>query len=1076
MKKITYGITVLAALALLAFTGTGCTAKAKKAYHLSRANRYYDAGKLQKAEIEYLNVLRYDQANSMAFARLGVIYYDEGRLQRALFFLNRGSQLQPDNTDLRLKMGFIYSSVGMAAQASAQAEAILQKNPKDAEAPLLLSESAMSLQSVQAVRKRLQGMAQTADTANIEVALGNLALRENNMSAASAAYHKAQSLDPHSPAVTAALAALAWAQNDMKQADSLFKAASDASPVRSPRRMQYVRFKMQTGDRDGARAAITQILKDAPDYIPANMALAEVAASEKKYDEGMAAVELILAEDADNFDALLFQAQLEMARGKPDKAVTDLERMAHIYPNIARVHYQLGAAAFANDDLAKAANSLNHALDLDTNLVEASLLLAEVQIQNKNLTPAIVSLENLRQQQPRLVQAQLLLADAYRAADRLGDALAIYQSLESAFPTNAQIAFIRGVTLAKVQDVSGARKEFERVLTLYPDHLGAIEQLVSLDLVQNQYDTARQRIAPEIQKFPKRPEFQILMAETYSAQTNLAQAEAILTKTIEMDPGNESAYLLLAQNYYDQGKNDQALTKVKTVLAKNPKNDQALMFAAKIYSAEKKYQDSADAYEQVLKIDPKSAAAINNLAYLYSENLPNLDRAYDLARQVVSMLDPKSTAAAAAADTLGWICFKKGMYDASQSYLQESASIIPDDAEIQYHLGMVLYMSGKESDAAAVLRRAMQLSANFQGRDECQLCLNILAINTAAADAAAQTLLEKRVSEKPNDPVAQLRLARIYERANENAKAITAYEAILQTLPRNLDATIALTRLYAATDVKKAYDMAKAANKISPYNPIVSHLLGRLAFDSGEYNLATSELQQALQLQPNDAGCQFDYAQAVYSIGRVAEAQGALQKAISLNLPAPQLERAKRMADLIALAATPAQAAAATDRIDSALKAEPNNVPALMARGVAYEAKGDMATAADNFEKVLDRYQNFTPAQKELARLYVTDTAKLERAYALAAKAHQNDSDDPSLTKLMGVIMVKRGDYGHAVTFLKQSALQLTSDAEVFYYLGSAQYHLKNRTESRSNLQQSLALKLSDPLANSAKQMLAELK
>ncbi len=35
---------MLAAALLLALPGTGCTAKAKKAYHLSRANHFYDAG------------------------------------------------------------------------------------------------------------------------------------------------------------------------------------------------------------------------------------------------------------------------------------------------------------------------------------------------------------------------------------------------------------------------------------------------------------------------------------------------------------------------------------------------------------------------------------------------------------------------------------------------------------------------------------------------------------------------------------------------------------------------------------------------------------------------------------------------------------------------------------------------------------------------------------------------------------------------------------------------------------------------------------------------------------------------
>src|ERR1019366_6847173 len=97
------------------------------------------------------------------------------------------------------------------------------------------------------------------------------------------------------------------------------------------------------------------------------------------------------------------------------------------------------------------------------------------------------------------------------------------------------------------------------------------------------------------------------------------------------------------------------------------------------------------------------------------------------------------------------------------------------------------------------------------------------------------------------------------------------------------------------------------------------------------------------------------------------------------------------------------------------------------------------------------------------AQLYAAEPAKLDRAYALAVKAYNALPDDPENAKILGVVLVQRGDYSHAVNLLKQSALKMNSDAEVFYYLGSAQFRLKNRTESKANLQQALTLKLSGP-------------
>ena len=139
-------------------------------------------------------------------------------------------------------------------------------------------------------------------------------------------------------------------------------------------------------------------------------------------------------------------------------------------------------------------------------------------------------------------------------------------------------------------------------------------------------------------------------------------------------------------------------------------------------------------------------------------------------------------------------------------------------------------------------------------------------------------------------------------------------------------------------------------------------------------------------------------------------------------------------------------------------------------------SKSDAAGAEQAGEKILERYPDFTPAQKQLARLYAAEPAKLDRAYALASKARETSPDDPVLAKIAGVILVQRGDYSRAVSLLKQSAAKMNTDAEVYYYLGSAQFHLKNRTESKASLQQALALKLSGQPADSAKQMLTELK
>ena len=118
---------------------------------------------------------------------------------------------------------------------------------------------------------------------------------------------------------------------------------------------------------------------------------------------------------------------------------------------------------------------------------------------------------------------------------------------------------------------------------------------------------------------------------------------------------------------------------------------------------------------------------------------------------------------------------------------------------------MAHYMMDEEDSARNALQRALQLDKDFSGSDECRQCLAVLAINPATADVAARASLEKRISENPDDLVALVRLAAIYQRDGALDKAIQTYEAILKTDPKNVKAMINLARLYAPKEPQKSF-------------------------------------------------------------------------------------------------------------------------------------------------------------------------------------------------------------------------------------------------------------------------------
>jgi tetratricopeptide (TPR) repeat protein len=1072
MRKVIYLFLTLVVASALVVTDTGCSAKAKRAYHLRQANHYFDSAEYDKAEVEYLNVLRGDRQNARAIGRLGMIYFEQGRFSQAAPFLFKGSQLATNDLDLRLKWGLICLLLGKSEDARNQASFILDKDPFNEEAPMLLAESAITKNESEQARQRLQKLAQAGDKASFEVGLGTLAFRERDLKTAEADYRRALALDPKSSSAYSALGALYWLQNNLPQADTALKTAFDLSPPRSSKRLQYAQFKIKTGDLEAGKSILKEMVKTIPDYVPAWMELANIAAAQKNYDDCATYLNSVLARDPENYDAMSLESELKLARGQTADAIIELERMAKLYTQSPPVYYQLALAYLANNDLKNGMNALNQAIKISPNFTQAIMLLSQIQIKNDDFNSAITSLTHLLQQQPQDPQAQLLLADALRGQGNFDRALTIYQGLEKTFPTNSQIPLLMGATYLQQSNTAEARKAFDRALELEPDNLTAFEQLVNLDLYEKQYAAAIQRAEEHVDKNPRLAEPRMLLAKALIAQGENNQAETSLLKAIELQPESEDAYLMLAQLYFDSKQEEKALAELKIVVAKDPKNTMALMLVGTVYDDQNDYKAAAAAYEKLLIVESKSSVALNNLAYLYSEKLDQLDRAKDLAQQARQLLpnDPST------ADTLGWILYKSGQYASALSLLQESADKLPLEPEVQFHLGMVNYVMGEEEPARVAFQTALQLNKDFPGRDECALCLSLLAIDPKTADAAARTALEKRVSEKPDDQIALPRLAAIYQRDGDVDKAIATYETALKTNSKNAAILMNLAQLYSSKDIQKAFSLARDAYKLSPNDDQVASTLGRLAYATDNYRLAFNLLKQTAQDQPGNSALQYDFAKAAYSVGSVSEASAAMQSALQIGLPSAQSAEAGRFLEMIGLAANPDQAVAAVSRLQQILKSDANYLPALVVMAVINERENDVVAAQQAYEKVLTQYPDFAPAQKQLAILYSQDPNNKEKAYALAVKARDAFPDDSELAKAFAIIVFQQGDYARALNLLQASVADRSTDPEPLYYLGLTQYHLKNRVGSKDSLQRALSLNLSDKETAEAKRILAELK
>ncbi|MDH7502122.1 MAG: tetratricopeptide repeat protein, partial [Verrucomicrobiota bacterium] len=1023
-------VPALLAAALAVSVGSGCSKQARKARYAERAEKYYEAGDYNRAEIEYKRVLRLEPGNFKAVYRLGSIYESQGRLVRAAAFLFGARSMDTNNLDVRVKCGYILSASGKAKEARDEATFVLDRNPAHPEAPLLLVDTIRDRNEIPAIRGMLERYPQRGgETVAYHLALGNLAMREGDSANAETAFKRALAMDPKSGAANFALGSMYLVKGDLKQAEAYYKAGADLESVRSNRRLRYADFKLQTGAVAEAKKLLEETVEKAPDYLPAYKRLAQIALGERKFDDCAAALRKVLIREDSDFDALMLRGRMRLLQQQSAEAVKEFTQLASKYPRVPSVHYNLAIAHLLNRDLAKAIASLNEAVRLEPDYTDAAMLLSELNLRKGDASAAIASLRQLLQRQSNNVPAHLLMANAYLARQMPDEALGVYRRLASMMPTNPQPPFLMGRVLRSQGKTQEARQAFEKAASFAPDDLVLLEQLVDLDLSERKYDSALKRVTEAINKDPKAAGPQLILAVVHLAQGMTNQAESVLRKVIELDTNARPAHLMLAQIALQSNRRDQALQQLETLLAKNPKDVTALLQVAAIHESSGDYRAAASWYEKVLAVSTNSPVAMNNLAYLYSERLGQLDKAQELAQRARDLRpnDPS------VADTLGWILFKRGDYGKALELIKESAEKLSSEPEIQYHLGAVHYCLGEEDMARLALQLAVESKREFRGKDEANRMLSIVTIDTTTAKDQAISILEKALATHPGDVIAAIRLAAIHEQRGALDKAAAVYKQALNASPNSAALTVKLAELYAGRihDLKQALEYARAAWKLAPEDPYIAQSLGRIALEAGDIEWALKLLQTSARLRPNQAEVLYDLAWAYYDTGDVGQAEANLKIALQADSQFSRAASARQLLSMIEVVNDPGKAEQAAAEIDKALKADPNSVPGLMAAAAVHEHRGNRAGAIAALEAVLRLKPAFKPAVRKLALLYAENPPDASKAYDLATKAREAYPQDATVAKALAVLAYQRGEYAKSAQLLKESARKLTADADV---------------------------------------------
>jgi tetratricopeptide (TPR) repeat protein len=391
-------------------------------------------------------------------------------------------------------------------------------------------------------------------------------------------------------------------------------------------------------------------------------------------------------------------------------------------PNFALARHQLALAHVAAGNLQQAKVELRAALDAAPGFMNSVLLLARLNMQTDALAPAIHDLESFVAQQPNAAPAYLLLGEAYLQSREPVLASAAFSRVKELAPQDPRAPYLLGTSLLAQQKLAEAAAEFEASLALAPAYAEPLNRLVVIDVAQNRPEAALSRVEAQIAKAPDSGGLYLVLGRLRKLRGETELAEQAYLKALELDPRLMNGYAELVTLYTAAGDTAQAKAKIASGLEVDPDNAALLMISGMMYQQEGDVATAQAVYEKLLAKNPNLALAANNLAYIYSEQGGDAEKALELA-QTAREAAPDNPQIA---DTLGWILSKRGLHQRALGLLRESADALPENAEVQYHLGMTYYRLGNDAEAERALAKALELSSDFLGADEARETLEAL--------------------------------------------------------------------------------------------------------------------------------------------------------------------------------------------------------------------------------------------------------------------------------------------------------------------------------------------------------------
>ena len=431
--------------------------------------------------------------------------------------------------------------------------------------------------------------------------------------------------------------------------------------------------------------------------------------------------------------------------------------------------------------------------------------------------------------------------------------------------------FERGVAALQKGDLKAAETDFRAVLKEEPDNVFAYLNLGVIFITTRRIDLALIALNRAVELKPDLVAAHLRLAEIYEGQGNLPEAvreyeEAYLYLKAEESPEGKAIIgrlenlqkIVEVRELFERGialrragKYNQSEEMFREVLSIQPQNAQAHNFLGIILGIQNRFDDAIQSFKESVHIKPDFSDSRIRLAELYQIQGELKEARLELEKAIFFLED------------------KDG---AEAQLLEEKLSVIEDQIEIKTLMdrGMREIEEKKNDAAIATLEEITRL---YPENAVAYFNLGNLYAQKNKFDLA-ESSFRKAIENEPNYTEAYQRLGQVYEVIRFFSRAKAQYEKALTVDGKTDSIQQELKALIARSE--GGMQQAKAAGQ-------ESFRQFQEALESGDLNKATSFLEQAVFLDPENADLHFKLGELYERTEKIDVAFNEMKGALEFN-------------------------------------------------------------------------------------------------------------------------------------------------------------------------------------------------